>query len=340
MSYQLSTQGRKVLTNFMSRLHLQVGVAAGQQFSVEPSVAQQIVAKATDADAGWFLQAISAFTWVEQLKGEKVGLNVSGLISSRTNTATPGNSRTAKQVHGLSKTGYELNQINRDIALRYSTIDTWRHRPEFAALWAALVRQAMINDIIRVGWHGTHAAADTDPATYPNGEDVSRGWIKALKDELATQVDETAVTVGAGGDYANLDSLVFEAKGLIDERFRDDPGLRVMAASDLIQMAQGKYYAAQGDTPSEKNHLDGGRILETYGGLKAILPPFIKANHLVICNPKNLAHYIQTGSNRRTIKDMPENDQVDDFNSANEGYVVEEPRAMAVLTNVTEYVAP
>lgn len=339
MSYKLSTAGRQQLDNFISRVYQTVGVPEGRDFAVEPSVVQNIVSKALEADAGWFLKQISAFNWVNELKGEKVGLSVSGLVSSRTDTSGSGE-RTAKQVHGLDADGYELSQVNRDLALRYSTIDSWRHQPDFQRIWAKAVRAAIINDVIRVGWHGTSAAATTNPTTNPNGEDVAIGWLQQLRNKSPAQIDEAGTTIGSGGDYANLDALVHDAKGLIDPQFRKDPGLRVMTASDILQFTKGRYYASSGDTPSEKNHLDKGRILETYGGLQAMEPPYIPDQTLVICNPRNLAHYIQEGSNRRSIIDNPKKDQVEDFNSANEGYVIEEPRAIAVIGNVSEYVAP
>ncbi len=340
MSYQFSPEGRRILNDFLAEFHEYTGTQPGQEFAVEPSVAQQIVARSMETPSGWFLNMISAYTWVEELKGDKVGLGVDGLISSRIDTSQDGNERTPSQVHGMESKRYELNQVNRDIGLRYAVIDAWRHKKNFSAIWANEVRKAVINDIIRVGWHGTHHSDNTDKVVNPNGEDISKGWLQIMRERKPLQVDTGGTTIGPGGDYPNLDALVNDAKGMIPEQYRGDPGIRVMTTNDIIGIATGRYYANSGDTPSEKTHLNNGRILETYGGLETLIPPFLKPGSLVIGNPANLAHYIQTGSNRRSISENPKKDQVEDYNSANEGYVIEEESAVAVVEGVKEYVAP
>jgi hypothetical protein len=57
----------------------------------------------------------------------------------------------------------------------------------------------------------------------------------------------------------------------------------------------------------------------------------------VITSLDNLSIYMQSGTWRRHIKDKPEKDRVEDYNSRNEGYVVETPEKLVAVEfdNVT-----
>ena len=57
----------------------------------------------------------------------------------------------------------------------------------------------------------------------------------------------------------------------------------------------------------------------------------------MITSLDNLSIYVQEGTWRRHIKDKPEKDRVEDYNSRNEGYLVETPEKFVALEfdNVT-----
>jgi P2 family phage major capsid protein len=339
-NYALSDQGRSQLESFSQKIHKAVGVEPGKQFAVTPGAVQKLFEKAVE-DGVPFLGKINANVAVTEKVGEKIGLFVSGLVAGRTDTSGSAE-RQARSLHSLEKFGYSLKQTNADVALKYSIIDQWKHVAggKFAELYASAIRMAIANDRLRIGWYGTSAADTTNPVANPLGQDVNIGWFQKIRNEAAAQISDDEITIGVDGDYANLDAVVREMKDSIDPVFRNDPRLRVFIGSNLISLAENKFYAAGGDKPSEKRHLDGGRLLDTYGGLQAETPPFFPENAIMITFYSNLSIYRQEGTWRRTIIDNPKKDQIEDFNSFNEDYIVEDYRAIAVESNVVAYVPP
>lgn len=334
-AYIFSEQGRQRLNEFLTNLHTQLGVPAGSEFAVTPMILQTLFEKAVE-DGSWFLNMINANVMVPDLKGDKLGMFITALTSTRTDTSGD-LERKARHLHDLDPHGYELFPTENNFALTYKIIDQWKHIKngrEYAEMYAKLLRLAVANDSIKVGWHGTSAAATTDPVANPLGQDLNVGWLQLLRNHASERIEETGATFGAGGDFANLDALVADALQTIPEHFRYDPGLRVLISDDILSSANAKFYEAAGDTPSEKHHMDGGRILETYGGKRAIAAPFMPAGSIVITNPKNLSIYRQEGSWRRQIIDNPKKNQLEDFNSHNSGYVVEEYDAITAITNI------
>ncbi len=335
MGYAFSAEGRSKLQEFFNTFASNVGVGVGQEFSVEPSKVQRLFELAVE-DGAWFLGLINANVPVKEMVGQKLGLYVNGLVASRTDTSGD-KERIARSVHGMDPDEYRLHQTNADVSLRYATIDQWKHlnKGEFSKMWQRIVRAAIANDRIRIGFHGTQVAATTDPVANPNGEDVNIGWLQQLRNHAADQIEEDSLAIGAGGAARNLDALVYEMRQTIEPQFREDPTMRVMMSSDVAAIGNGKFYEAGGDAPSEKRHLDGGRILDTYGGLRAMVVPFMPAGTVIISPPKNLSIYRQEGSYRRQLVDEPKKDQVADYNSFNEGYVVEQYGAISAATNIS-----
>ncbi|MEO9655914.1 phage major capsid protein, P2 family [Marinomonas sp.] len=336
-NYALSETGRKQLESFSQRMHETVGADQGKQFAVAPAAVQKLFEKAVE-DGMPFLGKINSNVAVTEKVGEKIGLFVSGLVAGRTDTSGS-TERQARSLHSLEKFGYALKQTNADVALKYSIIDQWKHvaAGKFAELYASAIRMAIANDRLRIGWYGTSAADTTNPTDNPLGEDVNIGWFQKIRNEAATQIGDDEITIGEGGDFTNLDSLVRALKDSIDPVFRNDPRLRVLIGSNLVSLAENKFYTAGGEKPSEKRHLDGGRLLDTYGGLQAETPPFFPENAVMITFYSNLSIYRQEGTWRRTIIDNPKKDQIEDFNSFNEDYIVEDYRAIAAETNVVAF---
>jgi hypothetical protein len=55
----------------------------------------------------------------------------------------------------------------------------------------------------------------------------------------------------------------------------------------------------------------------------------------LITIPANLSIYYQTGGRRRTIIDNPKKDRIENFESSNDAYVVEDFGAACLLDNVS-----
>ncbi|MRB85158.1 capsid protein, partial [Bacillus thuringiensis] len=60
------------------------------------------------------------------------------------------------------------------------------------------------------------------------------------------------------------------------------------------------------------------------GNLPAVRAPFFPANAMLITRLDNLSIYWQSGSRRRSVIDNPKRDRVENFESVNEAYVVED----------------
>ena len=335
MSYVLSPEGQKQIDGFVSAVYQNYNASVGSKFSVEPSVVQSIFKKPT-LDGAWFLKMINAGVPVQALEGEKLGMGLTGFISSRRKTAE-GNERKAKQFHSLDKEGFRLYKRDFDWALAYEYMDKWRHigGEEFAKLYGDLIAQAYVNETLLIGWNGTSAVDDTDPVANPLGQDMNIGWFQKLRNHAPGQIIDDPVTIGATGDFKNLDALINEMRLGQAEIFRENPANRALISSDLIGASTGRYYESSGDTPSEKNHLNNGRIIETFGGLQTIVPPFIPSKAVAVTPPQNLSIYQQEKSWRRQILNEPKLDQLSDYNSVNEGFVIEENTAAMVFTNVS-----
>lgn len=335
----LSQRGRSALdlhfTNTARAFGLPPGnPSAGQHYAAEPSVAQTIYEKIVE-DGNAFLSQINGAVMVDEIKGDKVGMSLSGRVASRTNT-TGSAERTPKHLSNLDSKGYELFPTEFDVALGYSKIDAWAKFPDFAARYMKLVRQAMANDMLTVGWHGTSAAATSNLGSNPNLEDLNIGWLQLIRafksgsQHLAAASNE--VVLGSA-DFKNLDVLANEAKQMLPIYHRNRDDLVLIVGSDILSAQEGTYYENNGNTPTEKTIMSG-RITKAYAGMPTMYAPFFPDGKLLVTPLENLSIYVQDSSVRRTQKDKPEKNEVQDFNSANQGYVVEDEEMTAFIEGI------
>lgn len=296
---------------------------ATRQFAVEPTMAQELNDKITEKSD--FLGRINIVP-VSEIKGEKVIMGLSGPATGRTDTTK--RDRVPRHLLDLDGQGYELFDTHTDVALRFSQIDSWAKFPDFADRYAAAVQRQIALDRIMVGFHGTHVAKDTDIDAFPMLEDVNKGWIQIIREQAPQQWltgEGRKITLGKGGDYENLDSLVHDIKQMIDPVFRDSGDLITLVGSDLIAADKARLYAKHGGaTPSEKEKIEEQQIIATYGGLPSFSVPFFSPTGVMVTSWDNLSIYFQDTSWRRYLQDNPARSQCEDFNSRNEGYVIEQ----------------
>lgn len=307
---------------------------ASRQFTVEPSIAQDLN-DAITARAD-FLERINVVP-VSEIKGEKVFIGVNGPVTGRTDVKTK--DRVARDVSALDSTKYELQDTHSDVGLPYAKIDAWAKFPDFADRYSAAVQKRIAQDRIIIGFHGTHAAADTDPETYPKLQDVNKGWLQQAREQIPAQVLREGkvagkITMGKGGDYANLDALVHDTKQMVDEKLRDDGDLITIIGSDLLAADKAKLYTTQAGKPTEKERIENAQVIATYGGLPAFTVPNFPVNAVLVTSWDNLSIYFQDTSWRKQTIDNPRRSRVEDFNSRNEGYVIEQLEKFALTENV------
>ncbi|OEC43883.1 phage major capsid protein, P2 family [Pseudomonas sp. 1D4] len=335
MAQPLSTQGAERYAQLQADIAETYGVEnPTRQFAVEPSIAQELN-DAITARAD-FLERINIVP-VTEIKGEKVFIGVNGPVTGRTNTKVK--DREAKDASGLDNTQYELQDTHSDVGLPYAKIDAWAKFPDFADRYSAAVQKRIAQDRIMIGFHGTHAAADTDPQAYPKLQDVNKGWLQQAREQIPAQVLREGkvagkVTIGKGGDYANLDAAVHDTKQMVDEVLRDDGDLVAIIGSDLLAADKAKLYTKQGDTPTEKERIELAQVIATYGGLPAYSVPNFPVNAILVTSFDNLSIYFQDSSWRKQTVDNPKRSRVEDYNSRNEGYVIEQLEKFALTENI------
>ena len=337
---QLSAKGAKHYAELQDAIADTYGVErASKMFSVDPSVAQElndaITAKAD------FLERINIVP-VSEIKGEKVFIGVNGPVTGRTNTKTT--DRQAKDASALENTTYELVDTQSDVGLPYAKIDAWAKFPDFQDRYSAAVQKRIAQDRIVIGFHGTIAAIQTDLEANPKLQDVNKGWLQQLREQAPQQVLKEGATpgkvaLGAGGDYANLDALVHDTKQMVDEILREDGDLVAIIGTDLLAADKAKLYTKQGDTPTEKERIENAQVIATYGGLPAFSVPNFPVNAVLVTSWDNLSIYFQDTSWRKQTVDNPKRSRVEDYNSRNEGYVIEQMEKIALTENVELVVA-
>lgn len=335
----LSTTGRSSLLQFMSEManayeQQPVEVEGGMHFAATPTEAQRIYDKIAE-DGNAFLNSLNPFTYVKEIAGQKVGMSLSNRAASRTDTSGAGE-RVPRRLENLDAIGYQCHQTNFDVAIRYDLVDLWAKFPDFAARYMAHVRRAIGNDILTVGWHGTSVAATTNIVANPNLEDVNIGWLETMRQFNAGQqyLDGTGtVTLGAA-DFLNLDVLVHEAKQMLPIQHRNRDDLVCIVGGDILSSQEETYFETNGNKPTEKAMLTG-RITKAYANTPTMYAPFFPDGGLILTPKSNLKVYVQEGSVRRTHKDKPSKDEVQDFNSANHDYVVEDEETAVFIENIS-----
>ena len=311
------------------------GVAnATEKFTVAPSVQQTLEDKIQESSG--FLASINVVGVTDQ-KGEKIGLGIGGTIAGTTDTSAK--DRNPVDPSNLEGSGYECTQTNFDTAIKYAKIDMWAKFPDFQTRMrdAIVKRQAL--DRILIGFNGKSRAATSDRVANPLLQDVNKGWLQHYREDAPARVMGTGgqVLVGksAGADYANLDALVFDAvNNLIDPVHQEDTELVVICGRNLLA---DKYFPILNQTQPNTEAVAADLIVsqKRIGGLQAVRVPGFPANTVMVTRLDNLSIYFQEGARRRTVVDNAKRDQIENYESSNDAYVVEDYSAGCVVENIT-----
>ncbi|HVJ38202.1 MAG TPA: phage major capsid protein, P2 family [Stenotrophomonas sp.] len=304
-------------------------------FSVDPTTQQKLEARMQESSD--FLGKINVVP-VDELSGEKVGVGVSSTIAGRTDTSG-GGERVPNDVTALDKNTYTCKKTDFDTAIPYSRLDAWAKFPNFQTVLRDAIIQRQALDRIMIGFNGTSAAATTNRVTSPLLQDVNTGWLQQYRENAPQRVLHEGTTagkvrVGAGGDYANLDALVYDAvNNLIDPWHQEDTGLVVILSRSLLH---DKYFPLlnQDQPATEKIASDLIISQKRVGGLQAVRVPFVPAGALMITSLANLSLYYQLGGRRRYIQEKPSKNRIENFESSNDAYVVEDYGLGCVVENI------
>ncbi|WP_443749717.1 phage major capsid protein, P2 family [Asticcacaulis solisilvae] len=333
----MRNETRLLFNAFVAQIAALNGVDdATKKFTVTPSVQQKLIDKQQESSD--FLKRIN-FVPVTEASGAILGLSVSGTLASRTNTAG-GNLRVPRQPSGLDSRQYDTKKTDFDTAIPYALIDMWAKFPDFQARIQNMIVRMQALDRIRVGWTGTSAAAATDRTAHPDLSDVNIGWLQKMRTEIPAQVMTAGGTAGhvyygAAGDYKTLDALVYDAvQTLLPTWAKDDPNLVVLLGRDLLH---DKYFPLINEDEDPMNQLARDVVMSTkrVGNLPAFTVPFFPDGKLMVTRFDNLSIYQQEGANRRTVVDHAAADQVEDFQSSNDAYVIEDTDYALLVENIS-----
>ncbi|WP_028696117.1 phage major capsid protein, P2 family [Pseudomonas cremoricolorata] len=305
------------------------------KFAAAPAVAQKLESRIQESSQ--FLSMINTYPVTDQM-GEKIGLGVNGNIASTTDTDAK--ARETRDPTGLDNRGYICTQTNYDTHLKYPKLDAWAKFPNFQARIRDAIIKLMALNRICIGWNGTTRAATSNPATHPLLQDVNVGWLEKMRQENAARVmsevvaESGKIAIGAGQDFENIDALVFAmVSELIEPWYQEDTELVVICGRKILA---DKYFPIinRPNAPSEMLAADLVTSQKRIGNLPAVRVPHFPAHGLFVTRLDNLSVYWQEGSRRRTVVDNAARDRVENFESVNEAYVIEDLGCAALAENI------
>ncbi len=330
------------------------GVAStSRKFAVAPAVAQTLRGKLQLSSE--FLGNINIIPVVAQ-EGDKVGVGVKGTIASRTDTRV--HDRQPRYPGDLDERRYRCEKTDFDTLIRYETLDSWAHQPNFQTLLRDAIVNAKAMDIITIGFNGTSVAVETDPVAHPLLQDVNKGWLQHIREEAPERVlSDGALTTGvtkaiyiagdvevvnpegtnadtAKADYVNIDALVYDAIEMLHENYREDTDLVVIVGRELVHDKYFSIINTAGDKATEQLARDVLHASKKLGGLTAIRVPKFPKNAMLITTLANLSIYEQIGTERRKVEDNSKRDQIENYESVNQAFVVEDLGKAALVENI------
>ncbi|MFK4072717.1 phage major capsid protein, P2 family [Ectopseudomonas khazarica] len=305
------------------------------KFAVEPTVAQTLETRIQESSD--FLSKIN-ITPVRDQAGEKVGLGISGPVASTTDTNAQ--DRQTRDLSSLDERGYFASQTNFDTHIRYAKLDQWAKFPDFQArIRDAIIKRCAL-DRIMIGWNGIARAATSDPVANPLLQDVNIGWMQKMRAENAARVMSEVqaasgkIQIGAGKDFENLDALVYAmVNEFLEPWYQEDSELVVICGRKLLA---DKYFPIvnQNHAPTETLAADLVISQKRIGNLPAVRVPYFPPNALMVTRLDNLSIYPQEGTRRRTVVDNAKRDRIENYESVNEAYVLEDLGCAAQAENI------
>ena len=327
---------RALFTAYVANVALLNEVAAAtDKFSVSPAVQQRLEQRLQESSE--FLKLINIVPVTEQ-SGQVLGLDAYP-HASRTNTAA-GHRRQPVDATSISAVNeYFCAKTDYDTYIPYAKLDAWAGHTDFEIKIRDLIVKSQALARIMIGFNGTKVAVETDRAANPLLQDVNIGWLQKYRDNAQQNVLSAGkqggeILVGAGGDYGNLDALVYDAvNNLIDPIYRDDTRLRVMVGRGLVTNRHFPMLNSN-SVPSEILAVNTILGMDRIGGVQSMTVPYLAENAIFIQPLENLSIYYQESARRRLVRDEPEYDRVTNYESSNDAFVVENYEAGCLIENI------
>ena len=139
---------------------------------------------------------------------------------------------------------------------------------------------------------------------------------------------------GVGADFKTLDGLVMDAAhSLLDPWHRNATDIVAIVGADLLHDKLFPLVDGQ-SAPTEKLAADIVVSQARLGGRQATAVPFMLSNAVLITSLDNLSIYWQEGSRRRHIKEAPERNRIETYESSNDAFVIEDLGKCALVEKI------
>ncbi len=314
--------------------------ALNSKFTVEPSVAQKLETKIQESSD--FLTRINIVPVAEQ-SGERLGLGIGSTIAGTTDTTQK--EREPTDPTYIDGEGYKCTQTNFDTALPYAKLDMWAKFSDFQVRIRDMIVKRQALDRIMIGFNGLKREKTSNRVQNPLLQDVNIGWLEKIRQEKPSQVvgqhiDSNGkviadkITIGKTGLFRNLDAVVMGAvTEKIAVQYQDDTELVVICGRQLLA---DKYFPIVNKDQPNTEALAADLIIsqKRIGGLPAVRAPFFPADAMLITRLDNLSIYVQDDTRRRSLIDNPKRDRVENLESVNEAYVVEDYDCTCLIENI------
>lgn len=328
---------RIALNQYQQQIARLNGVSdVASKFAVTPSVQQTLETKIQESSA--FLKKINIMP-VDDLMGQKLGLSISGPITS--NTDTTQKDRQTRDPSALDDNTYHCRKNNADSHITYAKLDSWSKFPDFQHRLRDAILMQQARDRMMIGFNGVRYEKNSDLATNPLLQDVNIGWVQQMRLHAAARVISTGktdgkVVYGSGdsADYATIDALVYDMRNsLLDPWHRENSDLVAILGSDLMH---DKYFPLVNKDQAPTETLASDVIISSkrVGGLQAVVVPFFPSNSVMVTTYDNLSIYFQSGGRRRHMEDNPKRDRIENYESSNDAYVIEDYGLACVAENI------
>ncbi|PVZ87915.1 phage major capsid protein, P2 family [Serratia sp. S1B] len=317
---------------------LPLGTNGIGRFSISPP--QETSLRLALMESNWFLPLITMRD-VSQIRGQVIDVGNPGVFTGR-----DPDHRFTKDV-GVSGNIFQLYPTDSCARLPWELMSDWIHAgttdDEFIQMVAEFTLVTFANDIVRVGFNGTHAAVKTDLEKYPNGEDINIGWHQIAKnfDKLHADGDtpdedripgftprvinpgEASLTLGENGDFKTLDAMAsWTISTTIPQQFQNDPSLVLLIGSDLVAAEQFRLFQAAGK-PTE--NIAAQMLANTVTGRRVYVAPFLPGKRMVATTLANLHVYSQRGHQYRRAEHVQDRMGFENSWWRNQGYALGHP---------------
>lgn len=265
---------------------------------------------------------------VESPEGVSASLSSSSRLASRVDTEKTGRKAREALVHGQK---YHCEKTDYDLLAPYRLLDLWATNgtKDFNKKLDALFYNLLGEDMLTIGWYGVEAAKTTNIEKNPMLQDVNIGWLHKIRTQAPERVTDYFQVEKS---YSGIECAVNHALGLMDKSHKHDNKNVVILDPDLLsEDLKDKSKSADEKTLQE---LVLSRILTTgkIAGLPFYKAPSFPAGKILVTKLENLSIYIQ--GQRRFFRDEPHLDQIAQYFSQAESYVVEDYSHCGLINNL------